>query len=64
MKTHVNQLEHKLVRRFTKPLLYQLSYVGVEAKRAKIAFGSAADKRLYRGSTNVSPISRRAIRSV
>ena len=48
-------------RRFTKPLLYQLSYVG--AAEAKITSGAAGHKRLYIGSTNVWPISHRAIRS-
>ena len=47
--------------RFTKPLLYQLSYVG--AAEAKITSGGVWHKHLYSGRTNVSPISRRAIRS-
>src|SRR6266513_6515707 len=47
--------------RFTKPLLYQLSYVG--ARRANIAPSGAGHKRCYSGRTNVSPISRSAMRS-
>ena len=47
--------------RFTKPLLYQLSYVGAE--RANIASSGAGHKRCYSGRTNVSPISRSAMRS-
>ncbi len=47
--------------RFTKPLLYQLSYVGVEL--ANIASTGAGYKRRYRGKVNVSPISRSAMRS-
>ena len=51
--------------RFTKPLLYQLSYVG--AAEAKITFapcvGKQRSKHLYNGRTKVSPISRMAMRS-
>jgi hypothetical protein len=47
--------------RFTKPLLYQLSYVGLA--RAKITSRGAGHKHLYNGRTKVSPISRRAMRS-
>src|SRR5205807_8768837 len=49
--------------RFTKPLLYQLSYIGAE--RAKIASAADRGKRKIdnHGSSNVSPISRRAMRS-
>ena len=47
--------------RFTKPLLYQLSYVG--GKRAKHCIQRRFTQARYKGSTNVSPISRSAIRS-
>ena len=47
--------------RFTKPLLYQLSYVG--GKRAKHCIQRRFTQARYEGSTNVSPISRSAMRS-
>ena len=47
--------------RFTKPLLYQLSYVG--GKRAKHCIQRRFTQARYKGSTNVSPISRSAMRS-
>src|SRR5438477_10878274 len=47
--------------RFTKPLLYQLSYVG--GKRAKHCIQRRFTQTRYTGTTNVSPISRSPMRS-
>src|SRR3954451_24411696 len=47
--------------RFTKPLLYQLSYVG--GKRSKHCIQRGVRQARYKGSANVSPISRSAMRS-
>src|SRR5438552_13684235 len=47
--------------RFTKPLLYQLSYVG--GKRAKHCIQRRFTQARYKGTIKVSPISRSAMRS-
>src|SRR4029077_8326366 len=47
--------------RFTKPLLYQLSYVG--GKRAKHCIQRRFTQARYKGTIKVSPISRSTIRS-
>src|SRR6267142_6082080 len=47
--------------RFTKPLLYQLSYVG--GKRAKHYIQRQFTQARYKGTIKVSPISRSAMRS-